>query len=312
MSFIEIDLSNPQSLARYDKVAGKQGESCVRGVKLTLPEEYMDWDISVETENANGFAKRYPVNSIENNIVTYLFRKRDLEAKGRLLLDLVLEKDEKTLKPFCGEFAVKSAICATDAEWDDSVEVDMTRYALKSDIPRNLTDLKNDAGFVTLKNLGDYVDESIQNSLYVAKASGEFDGEDGLSAYQIWLNAGNTGTEADFLKSLKGDVGDSFTYEDFTPQQLEALKGENGNDGVSIISVEQTTNSTEDGGTNEVTVILSNGDTFAFNVKNGSTGTAGKDGKTPAKGTDYFTEEDKVELVNSVLATLPTWSGGAY
>jgi hypothetical protein len=29
-------------------------------------------------------------------------------------------------------------------------------------------------------------------------------GADGLSAYQIWLNAGNTGTEADFLESLKG------------------------------------------------------------------------------------------------------------
>jgi hypothetical protein len=27
----------------------------------------------------------------------------------------------------------------------------------------------------------------------------------GLSAYQIWLQAGNTGTEEDFLASLKGD-----------------------------------------------------------------------------------------------------------
>jgi hypothetical protein len=33
-------------------------------------------------------------------------------------------------------------------------------------------------------------------------------GEDGLSAYQIWLNAGNTGNEADFLASLKGEKGD--------------------------------------------------------------------------------------------------------
>ncbi|MFD0863611.1 hypothetical protein ACFQ1M_15450, partial [Sungkyunkwania multivorans] len=30
------------------------------------------------------------------------------------------------------------------------------------------------------------------------------DGIDGDSAYQIWLNAGNTGTEADFLASLQG------------------------------------------------------------------------------------------------------------
>lgn len=33
------------------------------------------------------------------------------------------------------------------------------------------------------------------------------DGEDGKSAYQIWLDAGNTGTIADYLESLKGDTG---------------------------------------------------------------------------------------------------------
>lgn len=35
-----------------------------------------------------------------------------------------------------------------------------------------------------------------------------YDGEDGESAYQIWLEQGNSGSEADFLKSLKGDKGD--------------------------------------------------------------------------------------------------------
>lgn len=32
-------------------------------------------------------------------------------------------------------------------------------------------------------------------------------GKDGLSAYEIWLNEGNTGTEEDFLASLKGEDG---------------------------------------------------------------------------------------------------------
>ena len=45
------------------------------------------------------------------------------------------------------------------------------------------------------------------------------DGADGLSAYQIWLNAGNTGTESDFLASLNGSDG---------------VDGENGADGVSV------------------------------------------------------------------------------
>lgn len=38
----------------------------------------------------------------------------------------------------------------------------------------------------------------------------------------------------------------------------------------------------------------------------------GKDGYTPVKGDDYWTEEDKEELVDSVLAELPTWEGGSY
>lgn len=30
------------------------------------------------------------------------------------------------------------------------------------------------------------------------------------------------------IPAIKGDKGDPFTYEDFTPEQLEALKGEKG------------------------------------------------------------------------------------
>lgn len=38
------------------------------------------------------------------------------------------------------------------------------------------------------------------------------DGQDGKSAYQIWLDEGNVGTEQDFLASLKGDPGSSQAY----------------------------------------------------------------------------------------------------
>lgn len=55
-----------------------------------------------------------------------------------------------------------------------------------------------------------------------------------------------------------------------------------------------------------------------FDGKDGYTPVKGKDyfdgepGKTPVKGTDYYTEADKAEMVNSVLAALPTWTGGSY
>ena len=44
----------------------------------------------------------------------------------------------------------------------------------------------------------------------------------------------------------------------------------------------------------------------------GDPGAKGKDGKTPIKGTDYWTAADKTEIVNDVLAALPTWTGGSY
>lgn len=37
--------------------------------------------------------------------------------------------------------------------------------------------------------------------------SGNIDVQDGKSAYQLWLDAGNAGTEADFFASLQGDSG---------------------------------------------------------------------------------------------------------
>ena len=50
-------------------------------------------------------------------------------------------------------------------------------------------------------------------------------GIDGKSAYEIWLEQGNTGTEQDFLDGL------SFTYEDFTDEQIWDLRGPQGEQG---------------------------------------------------------------------------------
>lgn len=38
----------------------------------------------------------------------------------------------------------------------------------------------------------------------------------------------------------------------------------------------------------------------------------GDKGDKPVKGEDYFTEEDKAELVTEVLEALPTWEGGSF
>ena len=82
-----------------------------------------------------------------------------------------------------------------------------------------------------------------------------------------------------------------------------ADNGSSNEDVVGIESIVQTTTSTADSGTNIITATLTDGTKTTFSIKNGSkgsTGEKGADGKTPVKGTDYFTEEEKAEFVSEV------------
>ena len=65
--------------------------------------------------------------------------------------------------------------------------------------------------------------------------------------------------EALTVRGDKGDKGDAFTYADFTPEQLEALKG-----------------------------------------------------PAPVRGVDYWTESDKTEIVNDVLAQIPNYNKESF
>ena len=65
--------------------------------------------------------------------------------------------------------------------------------------------------------------------------------------------------EALKVKGDKGDMGDAFTYADFTPEQLESLKG-----------------------------------------------------PAPVRGVDYWTESDKSEIVNDVLASIPNYNEESF
>lgn len=102
------------------------------------------------------------------------------------------------------------------------------------------------------------LDDKLKNLVINGGGKGEDgkDGKDGKSAYQIWLDAGNTGTEQEFIASLKGvngnngadgksayqiwlDSGHSGTEQEF----LISLKGEkgatgdNGKDGESAYQI---------------------------------------------------------------------------
>lgn len=95
-------------------------------------------------------------------------------------------------------------------------------------------------------------------------------------------------------KGDKGEKGDSFTYADFTSEQLASLKGEKGETGAAGAKGEKG----EKGDTGERGEKGDKGDT-------GAAGKNGEDGYTPVCGTDYFTTADKQQLMADVLAALP-------
>ena len=72
------------------------------------------------------------------------------------------------------------------------------------------------------------IPDDINAALEEAKKNGDFDGK---SSYEVALDNGFKGSESEWLASLKGDIGDAFTYEDFTEEQLEALRGPQGDPG---------------------------------------------------------------------------------
>lgn len=109
---------------------------------------------------------------------------------------------------------------------------------------------------------------------------GEFgvvtDGTDGE-----WLKVGNGVTAWKSLPFKKGPKGEPFTYTDFTPEQLAALKGEKGETGA-----QGPQGLKGDKG--------DKGDTGEQGIQGiqGLKGDKGDDGYTPQKGVDYFTPED--------------------
>lgn len=115
---------------------------------------------------------------------------------------------------------------------------------------------------------------------YIEEHKDELKGDTGKSAYQIWLDEGNEGTEQDFLDSLEGVDG-------FSPT-------------ASIIETDTGTlfEITDKNGTSSVEI--KNGE----NGKNGADGEDGKDGYTPVKNVDYFTEEDKEEIKSDVVGEI--------
>lgn len=99
--------------------------------------------------------------------------------------------------------------------------------------------------------------------------------------------AGMVSISVDSTLTKSGQAADAKATGDAIHSLSEEISAiPSGKDGVGIHSVEQSTTSTEDGGTNVVTVTKTDGTSSTFQVKNGSKGSQGLAGADGAPGAD--------------------------
>lgn len=304
---------------------GMQGDGNVREIVFSPPDELAGKTWTASHQRATD-PEPYPValRADEDKLI-WLVSAADTDVAGQGRFQLVcLDGDDQVLKTMVYRTHV-SASLSTPGDVPDPVkpwyDALMRELADIGDIPpeeieQAVRDYLTEHPFAetdptvpdwakqpekptyTAEDVGalaqDALQDAIDQALAQAKNSGEFDGEKGSPGKDgITPHIGGNGNwylgDNDTGKPSRGDPG--------TP-------GKNGVDGTSV-TVQTVAESTEDGGENVVT--FSDGKTLT--VKNGKKGANGVDGHTPIRGTDYYTEADKREIVDDVLEQMPSGGG---
>lgn len=106
--------------------------------------------------------------------------------------------------------------------------------------------------------------------------------------YDVWIDPNGSGVDLVFADDVQRMIN-------------EATEG-------MLTDIDITTKQTAEG----ATITIGSKTVTLLNGADGQNGTDGQDGYTPVKGTDYFTEAEKAEMVQAVIEALPTAEGGAY
>lgn len=199
----------------------------------------------------------------------------------------------------------------TKTETDEAIEtavdeIDLTGYATEDYVGKKIAEAQLGGGSGTVDLSAYYTkgetDAAIKTAVDAVELLPGPKGDPGVSCTHAWNGTTLTVTSASGTSSadLKGEPG-------HTPVKGEDyFDGAPGEDGISPVAV---VTQTDTGAT--ITITDKTGTTSAA-VTNGKDGDKGDPGATPVRGTDYWTDADKQEIINSVLAALPAAEGVSF
>lgn len=301
------------------------GEKNADIINLQVDRYYHDIDLSTcefilraVNENQNLIDQTLNKSIFEDNItLKWTINEYFTAIDGKLLLEIrAIEGDNLILKYVMSPIYVKSSATGEGLPSLDTVEkaLDDMQELLKQaqDIAIKTPYIENNTWWIWDIAQNMYVDTGIsaqgqkgdtgekgQDGLNGVNGNDGKDGKNGLSAYEIWLNCGNTGTETDFLNSLKGDKGDTGERGADGSNGADGKDGTNGVDGFSpTISVAENTTSSY-----ILTITDANGSFNTPNLK-GADGTSGSSIKldenfdysahSSAPSTAFFTQQNTI------------------
>ena len=320
---LTVDLESRQILIPSSvKNIGVESDDKVRILHFRLPRYYCATDLSefairINYENAKGGGDLYDVKNptVEDDLIKFdwIVGRYAVTYKGNVVFNVCLRDatDGVVNREFNTTIATLPVL--------QGLETGEAIIEQNSDILeqwRNNLFGTGDTIEQQIRDVGAEVSANIPASVnqYVAENADALRGESGAtftpsvstSGVISWTNDKNLPNPT--AVNIKGPKGDDFTYDMFTAEQLEALKGA---DGETIVSIVRTNGTGASGTTDTYTIATNTGNTHTFQVYNGADGEGAGDMMKSIydpqnKNADIFAYADGLveHTINSILEIL--------
>ena len=230
----EIKINNSTKkvvMKKEDRFLGVKGENKNETLKFTFEDNFLDGEGILEIQKSNS-QKEYIILDKEEDCYLLEVKNSLLSLEGEIIMQLVVRMtDNRVFKSVEFSMQVLKAIEATTEipeeyeTWDSTLAAKILEIDSKledmTDLEQDLEDKVESGYFKGEKGDTGEPGQNGTNGIDGQDGQDGQDGADGKSAYQIWLEEGNVGTEQDFLDSLKGEDG------------INGKDGKDGKDGVN-------------------------------------------------------------------------------